>query len=51
MWRFQIPSQVIAKYLPSLIEYPPMQAGATFANDDLKQKIEAAQAAAKGAGD
>jgi arylsulfatase A-like enzyme len=51
MWRFQIPSQIIAKYLPTLIEYPPMQAGASFSIGDLKEKIEAAQAAAKGAGD
>ena len=48
MWRFQIPAQVIAKYIPSLIEYPPMQAGASFNVGDLKEKIEAAAAAARG---
>jgi arylsulfatase A-like enzyme len=47
MWRFQIPAQVIAKYLPSFIEYPPMQAGASFNVGDLKAKVEAAAAAAK----
>jgi hypothetical protein len=47
MWRFQIPAQVIAKYIPSFIEYPPMQAGASFNVGDLKAKVEAAAAAAK----
>ena len=51
MWRFQIPAQVIAKYLPTFIEYPPMQAGASFNVGDLKEKIEAAAAAAKATGD
>jgi hypothetical protein len=46
MWRFQIPGQIIAKYLPSFIEYPPMQAGANFSIQDLKEKVEAAQKAA-----
>ena len=47
MWRFQIPAQVIAKYIPSFIEFPPMQAGASFNVGDLKAKVEAAAAAAK----
>jgi arylsulfatase A-like enzyme len=47
MWRFQIPAQVIAKYVPSLIDYPPMQAGASFNVGDLKAKIEQAIAASK----
>jgi arylsulfatase len=47
MWRFQISGQIIAKYLPSFIEYPPMQAGANFSIQDLKEKVEAAQRAAK----
>jgi arylsulfatase A-like enzyme len=51
MWRFQIPAQVIAEYLPSLIEYPPMQAGASFSTGDLKAKVEQAIAAAKGGND
>jgi hypothetical protein len=33
--------------LPSFIEYPPMQAGASFNVGDLKAKVEAAAAAAK----
>jgi hypothetical protein len=36
---------------PPYIEYPPMQAGASFTIGGLKEKIEAARAAAKGAGD
>jgi hypothetical protein len=35
MWRFVIPGQVIAKYLPSFIEFPPMQAGGSFKVSDL----------------
>ena len=44
MWRFQIPGKIIAEYVPTLIAYPPMQAGASFNLDDLKQKVEAARA-------
>jgi arylsulfatase len=51
MWRFQIPAQVIAKYIPSFIEFPPMQAGASFNVGDLKEKVEAAAAAAKASGE
>jgi len=47
MWCFQIPAQVIAKDLPSFIEYPPMQAGASFCVEDLKEKIEQAMKAAQ----
>jgi arylsulfatase A-like enzyme len=46
MWRFVVPGQIIAKYIPSFIEYPPMQAGGSFSIGDLKEKIEAAQKAA-----
>jgi hypothetical protein len=49
MWRFQIPAQVIAQYLPTLIEYPPMQAGASFNVGDLKAKVEESIKASKGA--
>jgi hypothetical protein len=35
----------------SLIEYPPMQAGASFNIGDLKAKIEQAIAASKANGD
>jgi hypothetical protein len=27
MWRYQISAQVIAKYLPISVDYPPMQQG------------------------
>ena len=47
MWRFQIPAQVIAKPIPSFVEYPPMQAGASFSVGDLKEKIEVAMKAAQ----
>ena len=49
MWRFQIPGQIIAQYIPTFIEYPPMQAGASFNIEDLKAKVEQAAAAAKAA--
>jgi hypothetical protein len=37
---------VIAKHLPSFVEYPPMQAGASFSVGDLKEKVERAMKAA-----
>jgi len=49
MWRFQIPGKIIAEYLPTLIAYPPMQAGASFNIGDLKEKVEQAIAASKAA--
>jgi arylsulfatase A-like enzyme len=48
MWRFQVSAQVIAKYVPTFIEYPPMQAGASFTPDHLREKIEQAMKAAQG---
>jgi hypothetical protein len=51
MWRFQIAAQVIAKFIPSFIEFPPMQARASFNAGDLKEKVEAAAAAAKAGGE
>jgi arylsulfatase A-like enzyme len=47
MWRFVVPGQIIAKALPTLIEYPPMQAGGSFSIGDLKEKVEAAQKASQ----
>jgi arylsulfatase A-like enzyme len=47
MWRFQIPGKIIAEYVPTLIAYPPMQAGASFNLGDLKAKVEQAIAASK----
>jgi hypothetical protein len=35
---------------PIFIEFPPVQAGASFNVGDLKAKVEAAAAAAKGGG-
>ena len=46
--------QALAKEIPSFLEYPPMQKGASFNLDALKaelgKKMEEAQAAAKGTG-
>jgi arylsulfatase len=42
MWRYQISAQVIAKHIPSFVEYPPMQEGASFSVGDLKEKVEMA---------
>jgi arylsulfatase A-like enzyme len=46
MWRFQVPAKVIADYIPSFVEFPPMQAGANFNVGDLKEKVEEAAKAA-----
>jgi arylsulfatase len=51
MWRFQVPAKVIAEYVPSLVEYPPMQAGASFNLGDLKQKVEQAITASRANGE
>jgi arylsulfatase len=48
MWRFQVPAKVIAEYIPSFVEFPPMQAGASFNVGDLKEKVEEAAKAAHG---
>jgi hypothetical protein len=51
MWRFQVPAQVIAKYVPSLVAYSLMQAGASFAVGGLKERVEQAVAASKATSD
>jgi len=47
-WRFAYVQQVIGKWAPTFIEYPPMQAGASFNLEALKaemaKKMEAAKA-------
>jgi arylsulfatase A-like enzyme len=54
-WRFVFVQQMLGKEIPTFIDYPPMQAGASFNLDALKaemqKKMAEAQAAAKGAGD
>ena len=50
-WRFVLVQQVIGKYAPSFIEYPPMQAGASFNLSALKAELEKKMEAAKGGGD
>jgi hypothetical protein len=42
-----IPGQVIVKYIPIFIEFPPMQAGGSFNVSDLKEKVEQAAKAAR----
>jgi arylsulfatase len=53
-WRFVFVQQNVANLAKSALEYPPMQAGASFNLDavkaELAKKMEEAQAAAKGPG-
>jgi arylsulfatase len=44
-WRFVLMQQEVAKLAQTAIEYPPMQASASFNLDAVKKKIEAASAA------
>jgi arylsulfatase len=43
-WRFVFMQQEVAKLAQTAIEYPPMQASASFNLDAVKQQIDAAQA-------
>ena len=51
-WRFVFVQQTLAKAIPTFLDYPPMQAGASFNLDALKaemqKKMVAAQEAARG---
>ena len=51
-WRFVFVQQMLAKEIPTFLEYPPMQRGASFNLDALKaelgKKMEEAANAAKG---
>jgi arylsulfatase len=53
-WRFVFVQQVLAKVMPTFLDYPPMQAGASFNLDALKaemaKKMEQAQTAGRGTG-
>jgi arylsulfatase len=53
-WRFVFVQQALAKAIPTFLDYPPMQAGASFNLDalkaDLQKKMAEAQAATKGSG-
>jgi arylsulfatase len=44
-WRFVFMQQEVAKLAQTAIDYPPMQAGASFNLDAVKKQIEAASAA------
>ena len=54
-WRFVFVQQALAKEIPTFLEYPPMQRGASFNLDALKaelgKKMAEAQAASKGTGE
>jgi arylsulfatase len=39
-WRFVFAQQEIAKYAQTLLEYPPMQKGASFNMEALKAELE-----------
>jgi hypothetical protein len=43
-WRFVLAQQIVAKLAMSAIDYPPMQKGASFNLDAVKEKIAAAMA-------
>jgi arylsulfatase len=43
-WRFVFMQEEVAKLAKTAIEYPPMQAGASFNLDAVKKQIEAASA-------
>jgi len=47
-WRFVVVQQVVAKAAQSAIDYPPMQAPASFNLDSVKRQIEAAIRAHEG---
>jgi arylsulfatase A-like enzyme len=44
-WRFVFVQQVVAKLAMTAVEFPPMQKGASFNLEAVKEKIEAARAA------
>jgi arylsulfatase len=43
-WRFVFVQQEVAKLAKTAIEYPPMQPGASFNLEGVKQKIQKAMA-------
>ena len=49
-WRFVYVQQEIAKAAQTLLEFPPMQKGASFNLEALKAELERKMEAAKGGG-
>jgi arylsulfatase A-like enzyme len=47
-WRFVLVQEVVAKVAESAIDFPPMQAGASFNLEGIKEKIQKAMAAHAG---
>lgn len=41
-WRFVFVQQEVAKYAESFVDFPPMQAGASFNMEAVKAQIESA---------
>jgi arylsulfatase len=39
-WRFTFVQQVVGQYAQTFLEYPPMQAGASFNMSALKEELE-----------
>lgn len=48
-WRFVLVQEVVGKLAQTAVEYPPMQAVASFNLDEVKEKIDKAMAAHAGA--
>ena len=48
-WRFVLVQEVVGKLAESALAFPPMQAGASFNLDEVKEKIEKAMASHTGA--
>jgi len=48
-WRFVLIQEVVGKLAQTAIEFPPMQAGASFNLDEVKEQIQKAMAAHAGA--
>jgi len=46
-WRFVFVQQMLAKEIPTFLEYPPMQAGASFNLDALKAELQKKMAQAQ----
>ena len=47
-WRFVFVQQEVGKYAQTFLEYPPMQAGASFNMSALKAELAKKMEAAKG---
>ena len=39
-WRFVLAQQIVGQYAQTFIDYPPMQKGASFNMEQVKQELE-----------